>query len=550
MAAPLTEPAVAPRRRLLAGIALLLVVAMALWQAWPAVRAILPPASPPAPGAATVASTDEVRVLAGEPASIDPAYHGDLGSAQVAAQLFETLTAVDPSLTVRPALAESWTVEDAGRQVTFTLRPDLAFSDGTPLTAADVVRSWRRLVNPRHPSPLASLIADVRGVRDLLAGRSTDPSTMGVRAEGDRTVVVDLEQAGGDLPAIVSSAPFAVVPPGAGDAEIPLDPAGFVGSGGYVLAGVEANAIVLRANDRYWAGTPAIRTVRLVTSLEGASPVEAFSNGDLDYAPIGGLDASWIAYDATLGPALREDPSLSVTYYGFDASRPPFDDARVRQAFALAVDWRRLAALDEPGSSIAASGMVPAGIPNRPDGDYLPPYDPVRARQLLADAGYPGGRGFPDVRFLTSGGGYDGAVKASIDSALGITLSYATMDFGDYTTRLEQDPPAVWSLIWVADFPGPNDFLGVLLGSGSTANYGRWSSAPFDAAIRAATAAADPDAARAGYADALAVVRDEAPVIPVSYGTSWALVRGGLLGATAGGTGILRLAGLAWTGGS
>lgn len=527
------------RRGLLAVVAAVVAVAM-LVQLWPA--------SAGTPGRVQAADAGTVTLLAGAPASIDPARHGDLGSASYVSQLFETLTTVDPSLTVRPALAASWSVEDQGRRVVFTLRSGLTFSDGSPLTAADVVRSWRRLVNPAHSSPLASLIADVVGVRDLLAGRSTDVTSLGVRADGDLRVVVDMERGGADLPAIVSGAPFAIVPRSAGDGEIAPTPDGFVGSGGYVLSGVDATSFTLTANPRYWAGKPAIETVRMLTTLGGGSPVDAFVAGTVDVTPIGFSDAGWIAYDRTLGPQLRSDPSLSVTYYGFDAQSAPFNDVRVRQAFAQAVDWRRLATLDEVGSSVPATGMVPAGMPGAPPGDFLPAYDPAGARALLAAAGYPGWAGLGPVSFITAGGGYDEAIVAMLRANLGVTIDYATMDFGAYQDRLATDPPQLWSLSWVADYPGSNDFLGVLLGTGSTANEGRWSSAGFDAAVAAAGAAATPADATAAYGQALGIVRDEVPVVPVSYGTSFSLVRDGLLGASQNGLGILRLAGLAWKG--
>ena len=339
-AVPVAAPS-RPRRIAVAAVALMVAGAMVVGF-WP---------DPPV-GVAPVAAADAdtVTILAGSPASLDPARHGDLGSASFISQIYETLTAVDPTLTVRPALAESWVVEDDGRQVTFTLRPDLEFSDGSPLTAGDVVRSWRRLFDPRFPSPLASLIAEVVGARALLAGQASDIGTLGIRAEGDRTVVVDLERGGGDLPAIVSGAPFAIVPPTASDGEISPMPGSFIGSGAYVLDRVDPDAFVLTANRRYWAGEPAIRTVRMLTTLGGRSPVDAFVAGDLDVTPIGFSDAGWIAYDRELGPSLRSEPSLSVTYYGFDTVHPPFDDVRVRRAFAMAVDWGRLAALDEPGS--------------------------------------------------------------------------------------------------------------------------------------------------------------------------------------------------------
>lgn len=533
-----TRENAARRRGWLAVVAVLVVAAM-LVRLWPA--GPLPSASP------AVAATDRstVTIFAGSPSSLDPAHHGDLGSATYISQLFESLTAVDPSLQIRPALAESWAVEDSGRKVTFTLRDGLTFSDGSPLRADDVVRSWRRLVTPGSPSPLASLIADVVGVRDLLSGRSTDPATLGVRAEGDRTVVVDLVSGGGDLPAIVSGAPFAIVPSSVGDAEITPDPGSFVGSGGYVLSKVEADTITLTANEHYWAGKPAIETVRMLTTLGGRSPVDVFVAGGVDFTPVGFVDAGWIAYDRELGPSLRNDPSLSVTYYGFDTSRPPFSDTRVRRAFAEAVDWRRLAALDEPGSSVAATGIVPEGMPGAPEGNYLPPYDPTEAKALLAEAGYPGGGGLGPVSFI-GGGGYDEAIVTMLRENLGVTIDYATMDFDAYTALLDTDPPDLWTISWVADYPGPNDFLGVLLGTGSTANSGDWSSTAFDAAIDEATSASSPAAATAAYAKAMGIVRDEVPVIPVSYGTNWALARDGLLGASANGLGILRLAGLAW----
>jgi ABC-type transport system substrate-binding protein len=546
--APDPEPE-APRSRWRQGLIALVAGAVILAMIAQLLPTWLASVDRPAPAVGADHSPGTVTIFAGAPASLDPAYHGDLGSASYVSQLYESLTAVDGSLTIRPALAESWSIENGGTRVVFTLRDGLTFSDGSPLTASDVVHSWRRLFQPGHPSPLASLIADVVGARDLLSGRSTDVSTLGVHADGDRRVVVDLERGGGDLPAIVSSAPFAIVPASVSDAEIQPDPATFVGSGGYILSSVGADSIVLTANPRYWAGEPAIGTVRMLTTLNGQSPVDAFAAGQADVTPIGFLDAGWIAYDRTLGPSLRSDPSLSVTYYGFDTSKPPFNDVRVRQAFAKAVDWRRLAQLDEPGSSVPATGMVPAGMPGAPQGDFLPPYDPAGARQLLSEAGYSDGAAVGPISFIASGGGYDGAIVAMLEQNLGVTIDYATMDFDTYQARLATDPPQLWSLSWVADFPGPNDFLGVLLETGSTANQGQWSSPEFDAAIADATSAASEADATEAYARAEAVVRDQAPVVPVSYGTSYSLVRDGLLGASQNGLGIMRLAGLAWSGG-
>jgi len=204
--------------------------------------------------------------------------------------------------------------------------------------------------------------------------------------------------------------------------------------------------------------------------------------------------------------------------------------------------------LANSGDEIVATSLVPPGIPGRSTTDFLPVYQPDAARFLLAEAGYPAGRGFPSVTFVSGGTGYGDAIRAELKRVLDVAIGYETMDSDDYFSRLIVDPPAIWNLAWVADYPGPNDFLGVLLGSGSTNNSGRWTSVEFDRAIADAGAATDPAAIHAAFDRAQEIVRRDAPVIPLAYGDGWALSRTGLLGAGQNGLGILRFAGLAWGG--
>jgi oligopeptide transport system substrate-binding protein len=499
--------------------------------------------------ASPAASSDRpARILTGSPTSLDPAVQGDAVSAAISAQLFESLTTFDSELHLRPALAEWWRFDPGNRRVTFHLRPGLTFSDGSPLRPSDVRRSWLRLVDPVAPSPLVSLALDIVGAEAYLRGQTSDPGSVGLEADdGAGDLVVDLVRPASDFPDIVAGSTFAVVPPGVGTDPTALEPGpSFVASGGYVLSGATATGLALTANPRYWAGRPAISSVELVGALGGRGTVEAFEANDLDYTLVDSIDAAWIAYDRTLGPQLRQVDSFSVTYYGFDASRPPFDDVRVRRAIGSAVDWRRMAALaGSDGSVQVANSIVPPGIPGRSEADFVPPYDPAAARRLLADAGYPGGVGFPPTTLMTDGGGFDEAILAEVERELGITLSYETMGDG-YFERLATDPPQMWALGWVADYPGRNDFLGVLLGSGASANYGRWSSTDFDAAIAEAGSTTDPGAIAAAFDRAEAIVRDDVPIVPIAYRPGWALSRTGLLGATQNGLGVIRKAGLAW----
>jgi len=487
------------------------------------------------------APPDEVLILSGAPSTLDPAAQGDIGSAAISAQLFESVTALDPSLAVRPALAASWDIVDGGRRIVFHMKNGLTFSDGSPLGAADVVRSWLRVIDPARPSPLASLMIDVQGAEERLAG-TADEDQVGLLVTGN-DVEVSLVRPAADFVAIVAGPTFAVVPPGFEGGPIAADT--FVGSGAYIVSATPPTGLTLTANARYWAGTPPIRTVQLIGDIGGRSPVAAFEDGDLDYTGISSSDAEWIRFDATLGPQLREVPSLSLEYLGFDTSKPPFNDARVRRAFAQAVDWRRLVQLATTDAT-PANSMVPPGIPGRSDADFLPKHDPDAARAALAEAGYPNGTGFPEVTFLTGGSAYASGMIPDVEKVLGIHVGIEVMDFDTYFERLAADPPAIWSLGWVADYPGRNDFLGVLLRSGQSNNYGRWSSAEFDAAIAEAGAATDEAAANAAYDRAEAIVQREAPVVPLAYGPGWALSRDGLLGAQQNGLGILRMAGLDW----
>lgn len=497
-----------------------------------------------APALVVALNRDEVRILALPPGTFDPAAAGDAPTAAVTAQLYETLTTYDAALTLQPALAASWEVAADGRSVVFHLRPDLTFSDGSSLTARDVVGSWLRIINPAAPSPLAALMIDVKGARNHLFGRETDPALVGLRATDRDTVEVELERPGADFPAIVSSPLFGVVSNEIWQYEMGLfGPDGIV-SGGYAVASATDEEIVLERNDLYWAGPPAIPTVRLLLGIGGRSPVAAFEADELDYTEVSIIDAPWIPYDRELGPQLRETPSFSLTYLGIDTTSDPFDDVRVRQAFGAAVDWERVVALGSFGGQRPATSMVPPGIPGGGDRNWLPVHDPDEARRLLAEAGYPEGAGLPTIRFASGGAGIADAIAAEVERELGMDVELEMLD--DHLGRLNTDPPNMWLTGWIADYLGANDFLGVLLETDSGDNYGRWSSATFDQAIADALATRDPDAAVIAYERALAEIQREVPVVPLYVSTDWALSRTGLLGAGGNGLGIPRMAGMAW----
>ena len=483
------------------------------------------------------------RIGGSEPFTWDPAAQSDAGSASVLAQVFEGLTSFDAESNVQPALAESWQADDDGQRITFQLRPGITYSDGSPISAQDVVDSWLRLIDPSSPSALASLLSDVAGAADYQAGR-VGRDAVGLHADGDR-VIVDLRRPATYFLAVTASPSLAVVPPSMYGAIANSPPT--VVSGAYVPS-VGDGVIDLVGNADYWAGVPPLDHIEIVTDYGATSPVDLFVNGQLDYTAIGGGDASWIAYDKALGPSLRQTDSFGVSYYGFNTKVAPFDDPQVRLAFAEAVDWDRIVNLSD---ATPATSMVPPGVPGRDEADHSPAYDPQAARTLLADAGYADGPGFPPITLATYGVGYEQTVANELAQNLGVTVNVEALDFQDYLQKVAQaDEPTMWTLSWIADYPHPHDFLGLLLESGSTSNLGGWSNADYDALIGQAAATADPDQQAVFYGQAQDILVEQVPVIPVAYADSWALSAPGLEGALQSGVGLIRFAGLDWAPGS
>jgi ABC-type transport system substrate-binding protein len=195
--------------------------------------------------------------------------------------------------------------------------------------------------------------------------------------------------------------------------------------------------------------------------------------------------------------------------------------------------------------------MVPAGVPGHSSTDYGPVFDLAKAKSELAAAGFANGVGFPKVILITTGQDFDRlerAIIAQLHNNLGIDISYRTLDWTAYNKQLLTDAPAFWQMGWVADFPGANDFLGLLLGTGQPNNYGRWSDKDFDGALTTALSSSDPVAMQKAFDQAQSIVQDQAPVIPVDYGAGYALVARGLLGAMPNSEGLVRYAGMAWAG--
>lgn len=476
-------------------------------------------------GAPIRAAEAPLRFLAGPAGTLDPAFISDAADVQLLLQLYAGLTRLDEQGEPYPSLARSWEISDDGLTYDFTIRDDLAFSDGTPLTAQDVRRSWLRLLDPTTAATAPDVLSVISGAPERLAG-DADEDVVGIQVTDDTHLRVTLRYPASYFLDILATPAAFVVPPRADATGTWQTPDDFVGSGPYAVDGIDGVDLVLRANDEYVAGPPPIPEIRWVAAVD-ADAATAFQAGDVDLAQVAGWDATWIAYDRDLGPRLHAAEPLTISYFGFDTTSPPFDDARVRRAFALALDRERLVPLSEGAESQAAASLVPPAI--WPDG-FAPgiDHDLDEARRLLDEAGYEDRSDLGTI--VVNGSGLDiGPAVAAWREDLGVDVRAEVMDFGDFLASLETDPPNLFTVNWIADYASPHALYGLLLAPDAASNWGRWDDDEFESLLEAAAAAPEDEVGRA-YDEVESYVQEQAPVIPWSYGETWWLVADGLRG--------------------
>lgn len=494
-------------------------------------------------GGGGAAAGRPLRYLGGDPGTFDPAYISDAGDVQLVLQLYAGLTRLDDAGTPYPSLAASWTVGDAGRTYTFRLRSGLTFSDGSPLDARDVRRSWLRLLDPATRSTAPDVLSVIQNATERLAGRATE-SQVGIDAPEATTLVVHLAHPAAYFTSITATPATFVVPRNAQPTPTWQRAGSFVGSGPYIVASQAQTDLVLRGNPRYVGGPPTIDEVQWTGHLQGDA-TSAFSANRLDLTEVAPWDATWIRYDRNLGPHLHPAAALSVAFFGLDTTRPPFDDVRVRRAFALALDRRRLVELSAGAAAEAANSLVPpalqpAGMPG------IPTAGVAEARRLLDEAGY-GDRSKLGLLRVNANGLNVGPAVAVWRRDLGVSISVETMRFADFLGQIATDAPPIFTINWIADYPSPYALYSLLLLPGAASNYGRWNDPGFVSLLQEASSAA-PTAESAAYRAVEERVQDQAPVIPWSYTESSWLVRQGLRGAGKLTVGLMDFGSLSWAG--
>jgi ABC-type transport system substrate-binding protein len=478
----------------------------------------------PARGAAADSATIYRRPLGNDPATLDPARVNDIYSRSVAQQMFDGLVRFDQTLSVVPALAQFWTASRDGLVWTFKLRKDARFHHGRAVTAEDVVYSLTRLLDPRIRSGAADLLGHVRGAREYRDGRA--PAVAGIVALDASTVQITLEEAQAPLVHILAIGHAKIVPKEIAEQkgeEFGLRP---VGTGPFrFLHWERGKEIVLVANREHFEGPP--RLARVVYRIFPGEPFdvmyEEFRKGELEDTPIPTQhDYRHILAEPNQIHVKR--PMISVRFYGMNTRLKPLDDRRVRQALVYAIDRETMVQEVALGRFTPARGVLPPGTLGFNPRLAGYPYEPVRARELLAQAGYPEGRGLPMVSIWSSvrtpGVLREHEFMRRYLAAVGVrTEFHYVTDWPVFSRNLTEGKLPVFLYAWFADVPDPDNFLFKLFHSKSPRNYFGYSSPVVDGLLTAARNTADLEGRVERYRRAEQAVMDDAPLIPIFHYT-------------------------------
>uniref|UniRef100_UPI000463F8C7 peptide ABC transporter substrate-binding protein n=1 Tax=Borrelia persica TaxID=44448 RepID=UPI000463F8C7 len=341
--------------------------------------------------------------LGAEPTSIDPQFNKDTVGTQIINEMFVGIVRTDPKTSgYKPGLAKSWDISSDGKVYTFHLRDDLVWSDGVPITAEGIRKSYLRVLNKESNAPYADeVMYAIKNGHAYFEGKVSE-SELGIKAINDKTIEFSLESPKPYFLNMLIYRVFIPVPIHVveryGDGWV--NPENIVVSGAFTLKDrVPGSSITVERNPRYYdALNVEIDEITFFTTDNASTSYHMYQNGEIDFMFNQTIPADLIK-DVRLRDDYYEGPFNALYYYPFNITVKPLDDVRVRKALTLAIDRKTIT------DQVTANGAIPtrAATPNYEYYTYgknLPLFDPKYARKLLAEAGYPDGKNFPKLKLL------------------------------------------------------------------------------------------------------------------------------------------------------
>jgi oligopeptide transport system substrate-binding protein len=459
------------------------------------------------------------RPIGNDPSTLDPARISDSYGRSVAQQIFDGLVEFDQTLTIVPALAQFWKASRDNLTWTFTLRRGVRFHHGREMTSDDVVYSILRLLDPAVKASVPDLFVSVKGAQDFREGRARHVS--GIVAVDRYTVQITLTESLAPFVSVLAVGHAKIVPRDLAEQLGEQFGQRPVGTGPFRFVRWErGKEIVLAANPDYFQGPP--RLAQIVYRVFGGEQVDAmyteFQKGQLEDTriPIGRYRA-----DVAGSPYVYvRRPTFTLRFYGLNTRWKPLDDRRIRQALVYALDREGLIRDVFHGRYIPARGILPPGMLG-----YNPkltgyPHDPGRARELLAQAGYPEGRGLPPLVIYSSVRS-EGILREHEEikralAAVGVRAEFHYLtDWVAFSRAVADGRAPAFLYSWNADVPDPDNFVFRLFHSRSPRNLTGYSNPLVDDVLIQARKETDVQRRVELYRRAEQLVLDDAPVIPV-----------------------------------
>jgi oligopeptide transport system substrate-binding protein len=484
-------------------------------------------------------SAGELRLPGSDPITLDPALAGDATSATYIVEIFGGLVTIDPKLNIVPDIAKELPTRENGGIVnnpdgtvayTFHLRDDVVFHNTSRLvTAGDFKYSMERALNPHTASTVAeAYLGDIVGAKDMARGRAEE--VRGIEVVDDFTLKLTIDAPKPYFLAKLTYPTAFVVD----QQQVEANPRNWSrkpnGTGPYKMREWSlGEQITLEANDRYHLGKPSVKTVTFL--LAGGSVLTMYENNEIDVAGVGITDIDRVQDPTSnLNAEYVTGDDLSISYIGFNTQVEPFNDPKVRQAFAHAIDREKIAKVVLKDMLPVAQGVMMSGLPGyNPESKALS-FDPELASQLLKESKYGGPDGLPTVTITEVGGGANVGfdTQAMVEmwkENLGVDVQIEQTEAATFFDDLDSGRLQMFVTGWIMDYPDPEDILDVHFYSQSRLNNTRYSNPALDALLEQARTEQDVNRRMSLYQQAEQIVIEDAVWVPLYNGRDHALVK-------------------------
>lgn len=455
-----------------------------------------------------------------EPKDLDPAIVTGMVEFHIISSILEGLVSLDlTDLKPVPAAAESWEISADQKIYTFHIRKDARWSNGDDLTAQDFIYSWTRILNPATAAEYAYQAWYIKNGQDYNKGKLKDASALGLAAPDSKTLVVTLESPTPFFLALLNH--HSLYPVHKKTVETYgsrwTRPEHYVGNGPFKLKSWVMNSvIVVEKNPAYWdAGKVSLDEIHFHPIESDATEEMQFRAGKLQMTYTVPMER--IPYWREQKELYNEFPSLGTYYYEINVTRPALKDKRVRRALAMSIDRQSLVEKVTRGGQIPAYAFAPPNTAQFTPAAHLV-YDTEAARRLMAEAGYPGGRGFPklDILYntLESHRKIAEAFQQMWKKNLGIDVGLFNQEWKVFLNTKKNRDYDIARAGWFGDYPDPNTFLDMYVTGGGNNNAG-WSNKEYDDLIQKAWRAQTREERYRYFQRCEEILVDEVPIIPI-----------------------------------